>query len=485
MAKTINTFRLDVFNRFRGRLRHKINDTLNNERSFGRSCFRIFSYGVFVGLLIYILYFFGITPFILNASAAEIYSQTESGTITPDNNTLGGTPFSGGEYTFGQVLGSGLSGQISTTTVFMNANGGLANPEYGVRIQCYPDDSYDNISEGCSSPNDTKTITRNQGKVSFDFSTPVTLDIDKYYILGIGCNSTCSGGTNPRMRTYGSDSDEYLNGDFIGGVALFDIVDMYFLLSGDSSEAVSITFPVNESSATDPNRWDLNWNVGNSTSTGFIFEINYGTSSTTPEFQQLILYPNNEDPGEPVSFGKERVLENGLYFAQAIMNEIDYSTCTKDPGQGCDDYTLVPVATSSQISFTVTSASEGFLNPFSSTSTLSNLNTTCDQTSGLFETSFCKLGMFLFLPKETAFRQFNGIQDLIKNKPPMGYLTQITGLFDDFSTTTQASSSFAFTSQIGEDFTILGQIRTGFGWFLWIYFGFWVLHRLRHFDFHL
>lgn len=440
-------------------------------------------FGTILGIVGYSFFLFVLAPVLVSqAHASTLYSQTNSATATPNTTVLGGTPFSGGKYGFGQILGTGLAGNVATTTVYLNASGGLANPVYGVKLECYTDSGYTSLDASCSSTNATKTITRNQGKVSFDFATPKTLDQTKYYRLGIGCNSGCSAGTNPNLITYGSAADLYSGGDF--STSTLNITDLYFELTGAPVDSISITTPTNGATSTvDFNNWGLDWNIGeNNTSTAFIFEVNYGTNSTTPDFQDVFLYPNNTDPGEPVDFPKGNLLTPGVYYAQAVMKGIDFTSCSNQTE--CSDYTDYTVATSQQISFQFYYPGSSLWDPFNTSSTIPELNSTCDPDSNYFAFSLCKMLQFLFLPSNDSFSQFSGIQDLIKNKPPMGYFTIVSGLLDNVGTTTQASSSYSLASGIGH-LPIFSQIRSKITILFWIFFAFWVLNRARHLDFHL
>jgi len=168
-----------------------------------------------------------------------------------DSNTGGGTSLgtaiSGGRYKYGQELGNQILGTSATSTVYLSASGGLSSITVGVKIECYNDNTYSDASynASCSSANATTVIgSGGVGKALFSFSTPLTFDRTKYYRLGIGCNSACSGGTNQNITTYGSDTDfnifqAYPQGIFAERSApntspTLGLTDMYFDITSDT-----------------------------------------------------------------------------------------------------------------------------------------------------------------------------------------------------------------------------------------------------------
>jgi len=111
------------------------------------------------------------------------------------------------------------------------------------------------------------------------------------------------------------------------------------------------------------------------------------------------------------------------------------------------------------------------------TSTSTDLIITCDTTEGLFAHSFCKMFLFLFIPKTQDLQRFNDIRDLIEEKPPIGYFSRIKTALAGLSegTSTYTIQSEVVTQALGID------VKQVFGWLLWISFSIFIIQRLWHF----
>lgn len=95
---------------------------------------------------------------------------------------------------------------------------------------------------------------------------------------------------------------------------------------------------------------------------------------------------------------------------------------------------------------------------------------------GILGNYFRDVIVYLFFPDEATLSQFGNLFETIKNKPPIGYFTQIKNLFSNLSTGT-ADLSFTLTPFA----LILSPLRTGLEVILWFMLAFWLLHRFRQF----
>lgn len=438
--------------------------------------------GLFLGLALCIGYLILTVGLV---AAATLYSQTNS---TDSTTFSGGTVISGGEYPEGQLLGNGLVGTVSTTTIYLEASGGLSNPTYGVRLQCYTDAGYTSFSVGCSSSNDTQVVVRNGGKQTFDFSTALSLDPTKYYKLGVGCNSGCPGGTNPNLKVWGTNSDLYAGGDFTTG-----LTDLYFTLDGAAVDTIVFTNPEDEEILPhDFTNWTFSYTLANPTSSDDLYyglDIFYTASSTSISYFEVVdSFIKAEGQGSgSISTFKDLLLAPDTYTATSTFYSVDLTDCEQDLEAGiyCDSF--LQFASTTLAIDNITFETQGFASYFddinNSTSTISNLNATCDASSNFFSQSLCKMFITLFIPSQESLSQFDGIADLITKKPPVGYFGQIKLAFESFATSTLASEEFSFSTFIG-DFAPISALRTGLGWLFWLLFAFWIFHRLRHLDFH-
>jgi hypothetical protein len=91
--------------------------------------------------------------------------------------------------------------------------------------------------------------------------------------------------------------------------------------------------------------------------------------------------------------------------------------------------------------------------------------------------AFYKVTSYLFVPSSASYNQFTGLWDMVKAKPPVGYLTTTITAFNSLS---YSSGSYALSMTGFTPFT--DQLKTGLTWILWIMLGFWILHRIRLLD---
>jgi hypothetical protein len=143
-----------------------------------------------------------------------------------------------------------------------------------------------------------------------------------------------------------------------------------------------------------------------------------------------------------------------------------------------DNATQLTTATTTY-AFTVTGAPSGaYAPPYSTTSALT---ITCDPSSGWFAQSLCNLATFLFIPSQDSLIKFSGIWDLIKAKPPVGYLTQSisTVTADLTNSTTTAPTGSSAIIDLGSGFD---DFRTGMSAVMWIWALFAIIHRIKHLE---
>jgi len=82
------------------------------------------------------------------------------------------------------------------------------------------------------------------------------------------------------------------------------------------------------------------------------------------------------------------------------------------------------------------------------------------------------------VPNPDIFDKFAQIQNLIKEKPPIGYFIQSQQALDDLSTSTPAFT-LAGISALGG---IFDPLKNGLIMILWFLFCFWIFHRLRNLE---
>jgi len=178
--------------------------------------------------------------------AATLYSQTNSDTASTNSTSLG-TAISGGRAAYSQTLGTGISGTLASTTLYLSDSGGLSNITPAITLECYDDSAYGTYNGGCS--NQFGLPAENGvGKHSVSVASVFTFQDTKYYRLGVGCTAGCSGGTNPNLITYGANFNNYLNGNFAAKLTptstpALGLTDMYFVLEGAFGNSITITYP--------------------------------------------------------------------------------------------------------------------------------------------------------------------------------------------------------------------------------------------------
>lgn len=225
-----------------------------------------------LSLLLIIPLFFG--AYISHASAALLYAQDLSSTTATPNTTALGTGNASNLHAF-QKLGTGLAGTVATTTIYLSDSGGLGAIVPQIRILCFDDATYASVNAGCSSSAVNMPAENGSAKHLVSTATPIALDGTKYYGIGVGCSSGCSGGTNPNLLTYGSNSEIYLYGDF---TTAYNITDLYFTIEGTPAPLGFVT-PTNGYSGIDFANWVVN--IGNYAVNGDYYFVAFSKVNTT------------------------------------------------------------------------------------------------------------------------------------------------------------------------------------------------------------
>lgn len=337
---------------------------------------------------------------------------------------------------------------------------------------------------------DSYSLTSTETSYTYTFSS-TSFTAGEYYAF-----VPQRGTYNQDFRVYGAHSDQtadeaciqVASGDCLStgtGVA-----DPYIIINGAGTDTIVFTNPTDsESKANDFSAWQFDYTLANATTSTDIWyavDIDYVASSTGHTYHETI---NSYIPAEGQESGsiltyKNFLLSPDTYNATSTFYSIDLNDCPLPYGQ-CglfSEFASTTLATDN-ITFSTGGLASYFEDTYNSTSTISNLNATCDQASGLFATSICKVLITLFVPSQDALDQFDGIADLIKQKPPAGYFVALNTELTDYASGT-ASAAFSFNSAI-EDFAPLVTLSEALEWLLWLAFGFWLIHRARHFDFHL
>jgi len=309
----------------------------------------------------------------------------------------------------------------------------------------------------------------------------------KYYCLQFKQSGS---GYDGQQWVYGSTSNDYGEG-MATTTAVFEnppdqmngVVDLALIINGQASQhtdEVALVYPVSQSGI----NFDFsNWNVSFDTATS--------TTATSTDFYTIQIYSGatstaiTDLSGGAVVYQSEspRNIENNRLFG---VNTTYYTDLElryfKNIYQTYGDL----VATSSITSFITGSESEtdlGYYPAPTSTATSSEWTFTCDPESGFFVNSLCNLFRFLFVPTPASIERFSEIGDLVAEKPPFGYWNEIKGEIQNISTST-ASFTLSGSDTLSEN-EVFGVIRTTIVSILWVLFAFWILHRIRKFDFHV
>ena len=251
-----------------------------------------------------------------------------------------------------------------------------------------------------------------------------------------------------------------------------------FKLTGQSGEAIEITHPSDNSViSTDIGTFWADFNTNQTSST--VFYIDYATS--TANLSNTSTLTSRSSWPLPGTAGQLYDVRIYVPLGVALKDGQNYKALAR-----IYDGTTSR-ATSTIVSFTANSnlAPLPFDLPIGGSSIITSTSTTqtitCDPNSPFFQNSFCKLAVYLFIPDEKSFAQFQNVGDLLKNKPPFGYIAQVALQFTTLSTST-ASSSIDLSALSGLS-SIFNDFKSLISWIMWLLFGFWIYNKFRHFKF--
>ena len=291
---------------------------------------------------------------------------------------------------------------------------------------------------------------------------------DSQYFYGSLASSTYSGGCAIRWIIQEGNSFQDSDCNNITAHTLW-----FRIWGSGASSSISLTSPYNNEVKQTPLNpfWQVDY-ATQSTSTYIYAEITYS---------QYINFPNNNPPntytcGDNVNvpasistttyaFPISHLFNLGTWYAQASL--ID-----ENP-RGA----ITTLATSSIVSFSV--ASLAGESAFISTSTMPNISIDCSGGNWV-SNSLCQVIIYLFIPSPNSLNNFGTLMTELKPRAPIGYFYAIQTAMADLT----SSSSPAISVDINQDFldTIFTPIKTGLTIILWFMFGFWIFHRIKHFE---
>jgi hypothetical protein len=276
----------------------------------------------------------------------------------------------------------------------------------------------------------------------------------------------------PNIKVLGSsDPASYPLGQFFQCNSIFDsnIQDLTFAfnITGQTiASNISLDFPADNASTPDFSYWNIS-GAYNGSSTAVFGEV-WSATTTTPLTNQTPTWKDQSIQNIPIGnfslpvFNNRNFLVGTTYYALAIIRDV---------------ITDEILSTSDIIEFQINGAPPIYGIP---TSTSTEMTITCDPDSPLWEQSLCYLATYLFVPSPSSLDSFNNLIYSIENKPPIGYFyavkTALTGL--------NASGTPAFVLETASstlNTPIFTPLKSGISFILWLFFGFWVFNRIRHF----
>jgi len=212
--------------------------------------------------------------------------------------------------------------------------------------------------------------------------------------------------------------------------------------------------------------------------TGFQFRVatSTGNLDNCPAFNGSVgyqsgcwytsgIYPTGTTTEQQVeSFGWYQLLASSTYFGRALMYGAD---------AGADDYSdFYFLDSDGDVSFEVNSEDHLYESYFPDPGTAS----TTDPDFGILGNAFKNVLKWLFVPPQSTFDLFGGLGDLIKTKPPIGYLTLVSNSILSIDETETGAYELA---DIG-DLSLFQQIRDVFNILIWVGFGGFVFKRIKN-----
>ena len=239
------------------------------------------------------------------------------------------------------------------------------------------------------------------------------------------------------------------------GVVVPDPADS-FIITG----TISIDYPAdNQTYETEPNHFSISWSLPSSYYSASYqykyFQIRYGTSENN------LIYTSAREINNIATGGYQDYIPkitnlNGQGFAQATV-----LFCYPNFQGTCDRPLYSDIITWNAP--TLASVSGGTPTDF-----------------GVIGNAIRDVALWAFIPDSASFNQFGGLLDIVKEKPPIGYFTQIKESF-----TSLASGSATITWDLTAIEGITTPLKTGIAWLAWILWAVWLLTRITKFDWHI
>src|SRR4030042_1404314 len=107
------------------------------------------------------------------------------------------------------------------------------------------------------------------------------------------------------------------------------------------------------------------------------------------------------------------------------------------------------------------------------TTTISSLNFSCDDQSGVWHESWCRLYKSLFAISPAFLNRWENFKTEISKKPPFGYVEQYKKSFDNMDSATSTPYTLGVPDEIIE---FLEPLKTGLAWALWVLLGINVIY---------
>jgi len=314
----------------------------------------------------------------------------------------------------------------------------------------------------------------------------------KYYCLQFKQSGS---GYDGQQWVYGSTSNDYGEG-MATTTAVFEnppdqmngVVDLALIINGQASQhtdEIEISYPTT-TAPQDFDDWEITFDTAtstNATSTDAYVAYIYASYNTSSTDYMLNTCGSSCLRGADIvhQFQSPKDVANNTTWGLGTIYA--FSQLFYQPDRFSDPDTIIQVATSSIQTITFTEGDfGGFFDTPTSTATSSQWTFTCDPDEPAFNYSLCKLFKFLFVPSTDSLNRFQNIGDVVAEKPPFGYWNIIKGEINSISTST-AAFTFTGMATLSEN-AVFSTIKSTLTAILWFAFAFWVLHRVRKFDFH-
>jgi len=99
--------------------------------------------------------------------------------------------------------------------------------------------------------------------------------------------------------------------------------------------------------------------------------------------------------------------------------------------------------------------------------------------------ALCKVFSYLFIPnqeqQQNIQNRFSSFQDIIKNKPPLGYFYKIKDALNQNITAGNATTTQVLNTSTTQAFSaVFSPLKTGLNWVLWLAAGSWVFIKIKN-----